>query len=179
VLDTEHGPVHSFKDRRVTLPDAFDTDCFRRTQWAHIASGGVGGGMRWPYRHPHHLLPEMHEAQRILADFVPLIDWQRFGRQPLGPRLTVHDFGGLAVGCGDTRQAVIALMACESDGGTARHLDIAGLAPGCYNVTQVNTVTGSRETCQMHTRQDGTLVVLTTGGAQDLALAITPAPEGC
>ncbi len=179
VLDTEHGPVHAFKDRRLTLPDSFDTACFRRTQWAHIASGGAGGGMRWPYRHPHILLPEMHAAQRIFADFLPLIDWQRFDRQPLGERLTVHDFAGLACGCGDANQAVIALMASESDGGTARHLEITGLAPGCYDVRQVNTVTGAREDCQVNTRQDGSLVVLTMGGVQDIALAITPAPDGC
>jgi len=179
LLDTEHGPVHTFKDRRLTLPDSFDTACFRRTQWAHIATGGVGGGMRWPYRHPHHLLPAMHEAQRILADFLPLVDWHRFRRTPLGKRLTVDGFGGLACGCGDRDQAIVVLMASESDGGIARHVDIAGLAPGCYDVTQVNTITGQREACQVHTRQDGTLVVLTMGGAQDLALAITPAPDGC
>jgi mannan endo-1,4-beta-mannosidase len=179
VLDTEHGPVHAFKDRRLTLPDSFDTACFRRTQWAHVAIGGAGGGMRWPYRHPHVLLPEMHAAQRIFADFVPLIDWQRFHRQPLGERLRVHDFAGLACGCGDDAQAVIALMASESDGGNARHLEIAGLEAGCYDVMQVNTVTGVREVCQVHTRQDGSLVVLTMAGALDIALAITPAPVGC
>jgi mannan endo-1,4-beta-mannosidase len=179
VLDTEHGPVHSFKDRRLTLPDSFDTACFRRTQWAHLAIGGAGGGMRWPYRHPHVLLPEMHAAQKIFADFVPLIDWQRFDRQPLGDRLKVHDFKGLAVGCGNSEQAVIALMASEADGAIARQLDIMGLAPGCYDVTQVNTVTGAREACQVHTRCDGSLVVLTMGGVHDIALAVTPAPDGC
>lgn len=179
LLDTEHGPVHAFKDRRLTLPDSFDTACFRRTQWAHIASGGAGGGMRWPYRHPHHLLPEMHAAQRILADFLPLIDWQHFRREPLAGRLRVHDFTGLAVGCGDGQQAVIALLASETDGAYARQLDLTGLAPGCYDVTQVNTVTGAREICQVHTRHDGTLVVLTMGGVADIALAITSAPEGC
>ncbi len=174
LLDTEHGPIHTFKDRRITLPDAFDTECFRRTQWAHIATGGAGGGMRWPYRHPHVLLPAMHEAQAVLADFLPLIDWQHFNRQPLGARLSVNDFAGLVCGCGDDRQAIVALMPNEGDGCTARHLDITGLEPGCYDVTQVNTVTGSREASQIHTHQDGTLVVLTIGGGQDLVLAITP-----
>lgn len=175
LLDTEHGPIHTFKDRRITLPDAFDTECFRRTQWAHIAAGGVGGGMRWPYRHPHVLLPAMHDAQAILADFLLLIDWLRFDRQPLGNRLTVHDFNGLACGCGNGDQAIVALFASESDSGAARHIDIAGLAPGCYDVTQVNIVTGMREASRVHTQQDGTLVVLTMGGGQDVALAITPA----
>ena len=46
-------------------------------------------------------------------------------------------------------------------------------------MTQVNTVTGTREASQVHTHQDGTLVALTMGGGQDLALAVTPAPGGC
>lgn len=177
LLDTEHGPVHAFKDRHLTLPDAFDTDCFRRTQWAHLASGGAGGGMRWAYRHPHVLLPAMHEAQGVLAGFLPLIDWPHFQRAPLGTRLEVHDFAGLACGCGDTRQAIVCLMPDEKQDSIVGHVEISGLEPGCYSVTQVNTVTGARETRTVHTRQDGSLVVLAVGGAHDIALAITRAPD--
>ena len=53
VFDSEHGPIHSFKDKKRTLPPAFDDEYFRHIQWAHLASGGAGGGMRWPNRHPH------------------------------------------------------------------------------------------------------------------------------
>ena len=52
VLDTEHGPIHTFKDHGRTLPDAFDDEYFRHMQWAHFASGAAGGGMRWPNREP-------------------------------------------------------------------------------------------------------------------------------
>jgi mannan endo-1,4-beta-mannosidase len=179
LLDTEHGPIHGFKDRRITLPDAFDTECFRRTQWAHLASGGAGGGMRWPYRHPHVLLPAMHDAQAVLADFLPLIDWHSFYRRPLGKRLEVHDFAGIATGCGGHHQAIVCLMADEAHCGKTCRIEISDVAPGCYVVTQMNTVTGERETSQIHTRQDGTLVVVVISTAQDIALAITRAPEGC
>ncbi len=179
LLDTEHGPVHTFCDAGTTLPDSFDTACFRRTQWAHIASGGAGGGMRWPYRHPHVLLPGMHEAQSVLAGFLPLIDWQSFARAPLAERLAVHDFDGLVSGCGDAHQAIICLMPGERQDSIASTIEITGLAPGCYGVTKVNTVTGARETSAVHTRQDGSLVVLAVGGGHDIALAITPAPDAC
>lgn len=177
LMDTEHGPVHTFIDRRTTLPESFDAACFRRTQWAHLASGGAGGGMRWPYRHPHVLLPAMHKAQSVLAGFLPLIDWHSFARAPLADRLTAYDFAGLACGCGDRQQAIIALMPDETQGAAASRIEIAGLEDGCYSVTQVNTVTGARDISAVHTRQDGTLVVLAVCGGQDLALAITPAPE--
>lgn len=179
LMDSEHGPVHTFADRGTTLPESFDTACFRRTQWAHLASGGAGGGMRWPYRHPHVLLPAMHVAQRVLASFLPLIDWRHFDRAALEERLTVHDFSGLACGCGDARQAVIALMPHETQGPTASRIEIAGLEHGCYSVIQVNTVTGAREESAVHTHQDGTLVVLAMCAGQDLAIAITPAPDAC
>ncbi|RZM10744.1 MAG: hypothetical protein EOP67_68020, partial [Sphingomonas sp.] len=68
VFDSEHGPIHSFKDRKRTLPEPFDDEYFRHIQWAHLASGGAGGGMRWPNRHPHILTPGMRAAQRTLAD---------------------------------------------------------------------------------------------------------------
>ncbi|TIT96391.1 MAG: hypothetical protein E5W39_19160, partial [Mesorhizobium sp.] len=47
-LDSEHGPIHSFKDKKITLPEPFDDEYFRHLQWAHLAAGGAGGGMRWP-----------------------------------------------------------------------------------------------------------------------------------
>src|SRR5690606_31319113 len=79
-MDSEHGPIHSFKDHHITLPEAFDDEYFRRMQWAHLASGGAGGGMRWPYRHPHSMTPGMRQAQQEMAAFLPLIDWRCFRR---------------------------------------------------------------------------------------------------
>ncbi|TIL77742.1 MAG: hypothetical protein E5Y81_12695, partial [Mesorhizobium sp.] len=35
------------------------TEYFRHLQWAHLAAGGAGGGMRWPNRSPHVLTPGM------------------------------------------------------------------------------------------------------------------------
>lgn len=90
-VESEHGPIYTFKDRGVTLPAAFDDEYFRHIQWAHLASGGAGGGMRWPNRHPHALTAGMREAQRALAAFLPLVDWSRFNRQPLNGTVVVRD----------------------------------------------------------------------------------------
>jgi mannan endo-1,4-beta-mannosidase len=90
-FESEHGPIHTFKDHRVTLPAAFDDEYFRHIQWAHVASGGAGGGMRWPNRHPHTLTVGMRAAQRVLADFLPLVDWPAFRRRSLNADLVVRD----------------------------------------------------------------------------------------
>jgi mannan endo-1,4-beta-mannosidase len=69
-LDTEHGPIHTFKDKKKTLAEAFDDEYFRHMSWAHLASGGAGGGMRWPNRHPHTLTDGMRRAQAAMGSFM-------------------------------------------------------------------------------------------------------------
>jgi mannan endo-1,4-beta-mannosidase len=140
-LDSEHGPIHTFKDRRRTLPEAFDDEYFRHMQWAHLAAGGAGGAMRWPNRHPHVLTAGMRAAQHALARFLPLIDWARFRRRSLGGALGLRDArtgaplrlvtarppaqpagapsvrlrGGdcAAFACGDASQAVVYLLRAD------------------------------------------------------------------
>ncbi len=107
-FDTEHGPIHTFKDHGLTLPEAFDDEYFRHMQWAHLAAGGAGGGMRWPNRHPHCLTPGMRGAQRALAAFLPLIDWPRFRRRPVDVVCETAEVACIA--CADARQAVLFLL---------------------------------------------------------------------
>jgi mannan endo-1,4-beta-mannosidase len=92
-LESEHGPIHAFKDKHRILPEPWDDEYFRHIQWAHLASGGAGGGMRWPNRHPHVLTPGMREAQRSLAGFLPLVDWARFRRRNVSTELVLRDAG--------------------------------------------------------------------------------------
>ena len=43
VFDSEHGPIHRFKDKhQQPCREAFDDEYFRHIQWAHLATGGVG-----------------------------------------------------------------------------------------------------------------------------------------
>jgi mannan endo-1,4-beta-mannosidase len=76
-------------------------------QWAHLASGGVGGGMRWPNRKPHTLTPGMREAQRGMSEFLPLIDWNSFDRRCWNERVGASIEGVDVFGCGDDRQALL------------------------------------------------------------------------
>lgn len=117
-LDTEHGPIHAFKDRKKTLPAAFDDEYFRHTAWAHLAGGGAGGGMRWPNRHPHVLTPGMREAQRAMSAFMPLIDWTSFQRRNWNEEAQAKGHNVFA--CGDERQAVVWLLRKRSLGPDGR-----------------------------------------------------------
>ena len=170
-FDTEHGPIHTFKDHGITLPEAFDDEYFRHIQWAHLASGGVGGGMRWPNRHPHTLSPGMRRAQRNLADFLPLIDWNGFQRQILNGALRCSDPDVACFGCGDAAQAVLFLLRerpLQSDGrldptaSGAVSVMVPGLAAGAYRATLWDTQAGP---C-------GTMALVDCGGAHRLDVPV-------
>lgn len=108
VFDSEHGPIHRFKDKRRSLPPAFDTEYFRHIQWAHLASGGAGGGMRWPNRKPHVILDTMRDEQARLAGFLPAMDWRRFDRRVLTGALKAPGFA--VFGCASGDQALVYLL---------------------------------------------------------------------
>jgi mannan endo-1,4-beta-mannosidase len=151
-LDSEHGPIHSFKDKRRTLPEAFDDEYFRHMQWAHLASGGAGGGMRWPNRRIHVLTPGMRRAQAGLSAFLPLVDWTRFQRRNLNAEVKVGVKKLDAFACGDAEQAVVWLLrrdTLDRKGRVAPNRSpispsviVPGLAEGTYVVTAFDTSEG-------------------------------------
>lgn len=109
-FDSEHGPIKSFKDSGKSLPEFFDDEYFRHMQWAHFSSGAAGGGLRWPYRHPHTLTAGMRRAQLALHLFLPLIKWEQFHRVNLNDEIELTDPALRAFGCGDSRQAILWLL---------------------------------------------------------------------
>ncbi len=160
-FDSEHGPIHRFKDKHETLPQAFDDEYFRHMQWAHLASGGAGGGMRWPNRHPHSLTAGMRVAQRAMAAFLPTVDWLRFGRKNVTAAVVLTTVEGKVVAtkqvarfaCATDDQAVVYLLrrdALNADGQLAvavvpllLSLSLPVLSLGTYSVTVWNTVGGA------------------------------------
>ena len=186
-LDTEHGPIHTFKDKKKTLPEPFDDEYFRHMQWAHLASGGAGGGMRWPNRKPHTLTAGMRRAQRALAEFLPLVDWTDFRRVNLNAEVKALTSRVATFACSDRRQAVLWLLRTDVTGPDGRQradaaplatsVRVPGMQPGRYRVTPFHTSAG----------QAGAPFEITAGRAlvfdappfvADLALAISPATQG-
>jgi hypothetical protein len=180
VMDSEHGPIHRFKDLRHTLSQHFDDEYFRHIQWAHLASGGAGGGMRWPNRHPHVLTPGMRRAQRGLADFMPLIDWSRFHRRNMSPEIAIAGGDYAAFGCADREQALVWLLATgplAKDGKLAPcpprriGLTVPGLASGAYQLACYDTGAG-RLIAQTAANSDGGQLTAEVEVGRDLAIAI-------
>jgi mannan endo-1,4-beta-mannosidase len=182
-MDSEHGPIHTFKDHHKTLPEPFDDEYFRHMQWAHFCAGGAGGGMRWPNRTPHSLTPGMRVAQRGLARFLPLIDWPRFNRRNWNEEVTVSVPALKTVACGDSEQALLWLLRSDQigrDGRLRRDVEpvaatvtLPELRAGTYRVTAWNTAEGET-VCDIAVENTNAcgLTFETPGVVTDMAFAI-------
>lgn len=174
-FDSEHGPIHSFKDKHITFPEYFDDEYFRHMQWAHLASGAAGGGMRWPNRHPHCLTHGMRRAQQSMAEFVKLIDWKSFRRRNLNKEVLVSDPAFAVFACADEKQAVLWLLRTDSSQKRADGMEtlnqeaapltaqvqLPSMAQGKYRITYWDTLEGKKiATIVHHTSAPGLLLRL-------------------
>ncbi len=185
--DSETGPIHTFKDLGITLPEDFDCAYFRHMAWAHLASGGAGGGMRWPNRHPHSLTPGMRQAQAIMGDFSRLVDWCNFAARNLSDEVVCEGESLIAYGCGDSHQAVAWVIRGDETsfdpyGNLAFRPMLSGssltlppMSHGHYRVTAMETlgghVLGETELAAGH----GPVRVELPSFRHDVAVAVRPA----
>ncbi|QRR04139.1 hypothetical protein HWI92_10450 [Dyadobacter sandarakinus] len=189
-FDSEHGPIHAFKDKHIIFAHDFDDEYFRHIQWAHIASGAAGGGMRWPNRHPHCLTPGMRLAQKAMAGFTDLIDWKNFRRKNLNEELTVSDRRFAAFACADGRQAVLWLLRTDTQvkrpdrlrsldqhaPGIPVEITLPGMTAGHYEVITWDTVHGRAVEKQfVQVKSDETLHLHLASVVSDIAVAVRPA----
>ena len=182
-LDTEHGPIHTFKDQQISLPEAFDDEYFRHIQWTHLACGGAGGGMRWPNRHPHVLTHGMRRSQRALADFVGLVEWSSFDRRPLGDKLMGSDSDVALFGCGDGNQAIVyalRLRPLSQDGLIDRRqrsdlkISIAGHSTRLREIIVWDTICGSIILTQILDIDDQAIYIGLRDFGSECAIVIRP-----
>jgi hypothetical protein len=181
-MDSEHGPIHTFKDHHRTLPEPFDDEYFRHIQWAHLCAGGAGGGMRWPNRRPHSLTPGMRKAQLGLARFLPVLDWKLFNRRNWNEEAQVDQPNVKVVACGAERQALVWMIRTDriNNHGMVRRdaeplpttISLPLPEPGRYRVTAWDTLEGDAIT-EFEVEGHGTrLVVSTPPLVTDMAIAI-------
>ena len=166
------------------LPEDFDDEYFRHIQWAHLASGGAGGGMRWPNRHPHVLTSGMRQAQSSLAAFLPLVEWGRFKRRCLNDKLLFSRKGVSGFACGDEQQLLLWLLRNDATGrnglikGCVKPVDVTVVCPatdGLYSVRFYDTKGGRVTKEALLAASFGRLAIPVKGLAADLAIAAVEA----
>jgi len=151
-IDSENGPIHLYLDLKRQLPDEVDAEYYHNIAWAHLASGGAGSGMRWPFRHPHCLTTEMHKCQRAMANFASSIDWVRFAPHPVPPQVNITCAGRtlplLVFGCFDSSQMILWLLRdsrrlTRSEPLPASEAFFPDLEPGTYSIAFWDTRSGT------------------------------------
>ena len=126
--DTESGPIDMWIGS-----STFDAEFLHNVSWAHLASGGAGTGMRWPYRSPHVLTTGMLESLSRIAAFIKAFDFTGFVPESLGPDL-ILPAGHEVVGIGDANRKLIWLVREERLQGdpAACVLEMHYIDPGSY-----------------------------------------------
>ena len=158
-----------------------NTEFFRNVQWAHLCSGGAGGGLRWPNRPPYELPQGMRDAERSLASFLSRIDFGRFHRRNLNHEARTSISTVRVVACGDNDQALVWLVRSDTirEDGTpdpnARPIrpvvSIPGLAVGRYNITAWDTLQG-KPAAELSVNSSGFLYFQIPDLVTDMALAV-------
>ena len=174
-FDSEHGPIHTFKDHLQNLPDDFDDEYFRHFQWAHFASGAAGGGMRWPNRKPHQLTKGMRDAQRALAGFLPFLDLVRFRRRNCSAEVRVSSPDIVPFCCADERQALLWLLrrGASVAGPTGVQVTLPAMCPGTYRCVAWDTLIGRSILDWSHEHAGGAMQLELPPFPADLALAVS------
>ncbi len=90
-MDTENGPIDAW-----IADEWLDNAMFHDQVWAHLASGGAGSGLRWPYRTPHRITDGMLDHLRRMRAFADAVDWTRF--TGASSPITTVSYGGVSTG---------------------------------------------------------------------------------
>jgi hypothetical protein len=184
--DTESGPITQW----ITNHD-FDHEYFHNMSWAHLMSGGVGFGMRWPYLQPHTLTDTMRDYQLAMSNFARTIDWSNFASQNIDQTLSVNKEKLIAMGSGDGKQAIVWLLQDTSDYDFNEltedkiktyqdaQLTISGLEPSIdrFEIYFWDTYEGEVIEAASVKNEDGTLTIQLPEFSKDIALHIRPTTE--
>lgn len=177
-FDSESGPIDHW-----IVDVAFDKEYHHNMSWAHLAAGGAGSGMRWPYTDPHWILPELRDNLLGLARYASTVDWAHFTSKNISRQIKPDTRAVIPVGCSDGHTAVIWLLldTRREDASTLAGVEIViedVLAEGNYTVefweTYEGNVSGTTTAAAENGRLSLTIPDLGTL-LKDVALIIRPA----
>lgn len=100
-IDGENGPIN-----RWIADEKLDDEVFHHMSWAHLASGGAGSSLRWPYRGPHHLTEGMYQHLGRMSKFVKDVPWAKLIGTPSEIRVPVPE-GWVACSTGTSQGALV------------------------------------------------------------------------
>ncbi|MDX2137536.1 MAG: cellulase family glycosylhydrolase [Chloroflexota bacterium] len=180
-FDSESGPIDAW-----ILDLNLDAEYHHNMSFAHLASGGAGSGMRWPYTQLHHLLPPFRDNLLGMARFATAIDWTKFSSRNINNWIYANDETVLKMGCGDEYRLLLWFLSDRRrsltgslEGVRADVYDV--LRDGHYCVEQWETYEGRRIHAERVYVDGGILrfTLHTCGMAlKDIAVSVYPCSPG-
>jgi mannan endo-1,4-beta-mannosidase len=178
-FDSESGPIDGW-----IFDIDFNKEYHHNMSWAHLAAGGAGSGMRWPYTDPHFILPELRDNLLGLARFASVVDWSHFPSRNITREIDVAR-GILKAGCSDGETAILWLLRDtrrkDAPALSGAEIRIDGvLENGAYTVALWETYEGVPLTQIDAESVDGALALTLPNldaELKDVAILITPQPE--
>ena len=110
-IDSENGPIN-----RWIVDQKLDDLVFHNMSWAHMASGGAGSGLRWPYRNPHHLSEGMYQELKLMRRFADAVPWRKLTGPRSEIKVTVPE-GWIACSTGTKNGALIWVTSAKPSAG--------------------------------------------------------------
>ncbi len=165
-IDGEDGPIN-----RWIADGNLDNRVFHHMVWAHLASGGAGSGLRWPYRNPHVLSDGMLEVLSRMSRFCAEVPWQKLCASPTKIQATAPD-GWVACTSG-TRECALLWTAGPGKRDTAVTLTITWPdGPASVRCRLFDTDTAQWLPGPEMTAADGKLILSLPPGHQCLAAVL-------
>jgi mannan endo-1,4-beta-mannosidase len=141
-FDSESGPING------ELEESFDNEYYHNMIWAHLASGGAGSNLRWPFRLFVGPSEGMFDSVLGMSRIIKHIKWSRFASVNIDDNVNVTDTGGhtvIGMACGDSYTAIVFVLQ-DSRVSTGiisgANLSVASMTPGTYLVKYFDSYTG-------------------------------------
>jgi len=141
-FDSESGPIDG------ELPEDFDNEYYHNMIWAHLASGGAGSNLRWPFRLFVGPSEGMFDSVLAMSRIIKHIKWSQFASENIDSDVLIASTGGHTVidmACGDSYTALVFVLQDSRDTTgniSGALLRVSDMTDGTYLVKFFNSYTG-------------------------------------
>ncbi len=162
-IDGENGPIN-----RWIADQNLDDKVFHNMSWAHLASGGAGSGLRWPYRGPHHLSEGMYQHLGRMGKFVKDVPWAKLIGTPSEIKVAVPE-GWVACSTGTSKGALVWVASPKP---SEMRLSITWNGPETAKYRCYDTTSGEWISTGTVNEADGAFSVSVAGERSSVALVL-------